>query len=219
MIPRDGGRKLDNVARRALLGVAAALVLGVQISPVAHWADTRSFAAHMAQHLAIGDLAPIAVVLALRGKVSRRVSPLVTWPLWLANLVVWHVPVVYEAALRHDGLHALQHAALFAGGILLWTPVLGLAATPRWFGDGARLLYLLVTMFAGVAIGALFVWWPRTIYTTYAKGGGFAGLSPHADQRVGGGLMLLEGTIVIFAVAGWLVWRITTAEPAEPQSL
>jgi cytochrome c oxidase assembly factor CtaG len=173
----------------------------------------------MAQHLLIGDLAPLVVVLALRGTVRRVVSPFLTWPLWLADLAVWHVPVVYEAALHHEAVHAVEHVALFAGGLLLWTPVFGLAATPGWFGDAARLVYLLLTMFAGVVIGALFLWWPHAIYSTYAHAGGFAGLSPHADQRAGGGLMLLEGTIVIFAVAGWVVWRITSAEPSAQRSL
>jgi cytochrome c oxidase assembly factor CtaG len=219
LIPRGGGRKLGHVGRPLLLGVAAALVIGAQVSPLAHWADTRSFAAHMGQHLLIGDLAPLAFVLALRGSVRRGVNPLVSWPLWIVNLALWHVPVVYEAALHHEGVHAVQHIALFAGGLLLWTPVFGLAATPGWFGDAARLVYLLLTMFAGVVIGALFLWWPHPIYSTYAHAAGFAGLSPHGDQRVGGGLMLLEGTAVIFAVAAWLVWRITTAEPSAQRSL
>ncbi len=200
--------------RGLLLGVAAVLVVGAQVSPLAHWADTRSFSAHMAQHLLIGDLAPLALVIGLGHVVRRVVSPLVTWPVWIANLAAWHVPVVYEAALHHEAVHAVQHVALFAGGVLLWAPVFGLVATPRWFGYGTRLVYLLSTMFAGVVIGAVFLWWPHTIYSTYAHAGGFAGLSPHGDQRAGGGLMLLEGTVVVFAVAGWIVWRIFQTEPA-----
>ena len=160
-----------------MLGIAAVLVAGAQASPLAHWADTRSFAAHMAQHLLIGDLAPLAFVIGLRRTVRRIVSPLLTWPVWSANLAVWHVPVVYEAALHHEVVHAFQHVALFAAGVLLWTPVFGLAATPRWFDDPARLFYLLLTMFAGVVLGAIFLWWPHAIYSTYAHARGLAGLS------------------------------------------
>jgi cytochrome c oxidase assembly factor CtaG len=218
LIPRGRVRKLGNV-RPLLVGISAALVIGAHVSPLAHWADTRSFAAHMAQHLLIGDLAPLAFVIGVGPVVRRAVSPLITWLLWLANLAFWHVPAVYESALHHVGVHAVQHVALFVGGVLLWTPVFGLAATPRWFGDPARLLYLLATMFAGVVIGALFLWWPHAIYSTYAHAGGFAGLSPHGDQRAGGGLMLLEGTLVIFAVAGWIIWRLMSAEPSAQRSL
>lgn len=221
MIPRRGGRKLGNVRGALPVGIAAVLVAGAQASPLAHWADTRSFAAHMAQHLLIGDLAPLAFVIGLRRTVRRIVSPLLTWPVWSANLAVWHVPVVYEAALHHEVVHAFQHVALFAAGVLLWTPVFGLAATPRWFDDPARLFYLLLTMFAGVVLGAIFLWWPHAIYSTYAHARGLAGLSARGDQRAGGGLMLLEGTIVVFAVAGWIVWRIFHADaftPAEPNA-
>jgi cytochrome c oxidase assembly factor CtaG len=189
-------------------------VLAAQLTPLAHEADTRSFAAHMAQHLLIGDLAPLTIAIAFSGVAVRGLNPAVSLPLWLANLALWHVPVVYEAALHHVGLHALQHVALLVGGVLLWAPVFELARTPRWFGDGGRLIYLLVTMFGGVAIAAVFLWWPRTIYSTYAHTDGFAGLSPHADQRAGGGLMLIEGSLVTLSVAGWIVWRLfTRVEP------
>jgi putative membrane protein len=204
------------VRRALLLGLALVLILAAQLSPLAHEADTRSFAAHMAQHLLIGDLAPLALAIAFSWAALRGLSPALSLPLWLANLALWHVPVVYEAALHHVGLHALQHIALFAGGLVLWAPVFGLVRTPGWFGEGGRLLYLLVAMFGGVAIAAVFLWWPRTIYSTYAHAGGFAGLSPLADQRAGGGLMLLEGTMVTLSVAAWVVWRIFS--PAEPSA-
>jgi putative membrane protein len=204
------------VRRRPLLvGTAAVLVAVAQATPLAHWADTRSFAAHMAQHLLIGDLAPLAVAIGLGRVVRRGVSPIATFGVWAGNLSVWHVPVVYEAALHHEAVHALQHVALFAGGLVLWTPVFEVAAVPRWFGDGTRLLYLLGIMFAGVVLGALFLWWPHTIYSTYAHSRGFAGLSPHEDQRAGGGLMLLEGTAVMFVVSGWVAWRIFQADAVK----
>ena len=205
--------------RPLLLGLGATLILAAQVTPLAHESDTRSFAAHMAQHLLMGDLAPLAVAIAFRRGLTRLVlSPAATLPLWLANLAAWHVPIVYEAALHHLALHAVQHVALFAGGVLLWAPVFEAFGTPLWFGDGGRLLYLLVAMFSGVAIAAVFLWWPRTIYSTYAHSGGFAGLSPHGDQRAGGGLMLLEGTAVTLSVAAWLVWRLFNIQPSETTS-
>src|SRR5919204_4919914 len=95
------------VGRRPLLaGLAAVLVVGAHVSPLSHWADTRSFAAHMAQHLLLGDLAPLAVAIALR---PYALTPALALPVWAANLYVWHVPVIYEAALHHVALHALQH--------------------------------------------------------------------------------------------------------------
>jgi putative membrane protein len=198
-----------------LVGFAVAFVVGAQVSPLAHWADTRSFAAHMAQHLLIGDLAPLALAVAFAGAAfGRTLSPVLTFAAWVTNLAAWHVPVVYEAALHHVGVHALQHVALFVAGLALWSPVFALTRTPLWFGDEVRLGYLLLTMFIGVVLGAIFLWWPHVIYSTYAHAHGLAGLSPHGDQRAGGGLMLLEGSVVTITVAGWIVWRIfRRAEP------
>jgi putative membrane protein len=197
--------------RRTFLALALALVLVALLSPLARYGEQRSFAAHMAQHLLLGDLAPIAAVLAVR---SAFVEPPVALPLWLANLCFWHVPAVYEAALRHGGVHALQHVALFAAGVVLWIPVL--AADEGRFGLGARLAYVFAMMLSGLALSSVFLWWPRVLYSTYAHAGGFAGMSPLTDQRTGGGLMLLEGMIVALAAAAWLLLRLLRDDAVTP---
>jgi cytochrome c oxidase assembly factor CtaG len=117
---------------------------------------------------------------------------------------------VYEAALRHGGLHALQHIALFAAGVVLWVPVL--AADEARFGLGGRLAYVFAMMLSGLALSSVFLWWPRVLYSTYAHTGGFAGMSPLTDQRTGGGLMLLEGMIVALAAAAWVLLRLLRDE-------
>jgi putative membrane protein len=193
--------------RRVLLATAFALVLAALVSPLARYGEHDSFAAHMAQHLLLGDLAPLALVLGLR---RGFVHPALTLPLWLANLCFWHVPAVYEAALRHGGVHVLQHAALFAAGLLLWIPVF--SADESHFGLGARLAYVLAMMLSGLVLASFFLWWPRVLYSTYADAGGFAGMSPLTDQRTGGGLMLLEGMVVALAAAGWLIFRLVREE-------
>jgi putative membrane protein len=201
--PETVPRLLRVTRRRALAATAFALVLVALLSPLARYGEHRSFAAHMAQHLLLGDLAPLALVLGLR---RGFVHPLLALPLWLANLCFWHVPAVYEAALRHGGVHMLQHAALFAAGVLVWIPVF--SADESRFGVGARLAYVLAMMLSGLVLASIFLWWPRVLYSTYAHAGGFAGMSPLTDQRTGGGLMLLEGMAVMVLVAAWLLMRV-----------
>jgi putative membrane protein len=178
------------------------LIAGAYLSPLSDWGEHRSFAAHMAQHLLIGDLAPLALVLARADRLPRLVVVLAL-PIWFANLAVWHLPVVFEAALHHGFLHELQHVALWVAGILLWsailTGVLGLAA---------RLAVVVGMMIGGLALSSAFLWWPRVLYSTYEHAHGLAGMSPLTDQRVGGGLMLLEGMLVAFAAAGWLIYQL-----------
>jgi putative membrane protein len=163
----------------------------------------------MAQHLLLGDLAPLVLAIALAGAVS--VHPLIALAAWAANLVAWHVPVVYEAALHHDAVHLLQHVALFAGGLLLWTSVF----SPRW-SVAVRLGAVAGMMLVSLGLSTVLLWWPRVLYSTYRDAHTLAGISPLSDQRLGGGLMLLEGSLVAFAVAGWLILQLLGDEGARP---
>jgi putative membrane protein len=185
------------------------MLLGAVLSPLAAWGEDRSFAAHMAHHLLIGDLAPLVLAIALAGAVS--VHPLIALAAWAANLVAWHVPVVYEAALHHDGVHLLQHVALFAGGLLLWISVF----SPRW-SVAVRLGAVAGMMLVSLGLSTVLLWWPRVLYSTYRDAHTLAGISPLSDQRLGGGLMLLEGSLVAFAVAGWLILQLLGDEGARP---
>jgi cytochrome c oxidase assembly factor CtaG len=197
------------VSRKVLAALGITLLLVAVFSPLAPWGEQRSFAAHMAQHLLLGDLAPLVLAIALAGAVS--VHPLIALAAWAANLVAWHVPVVYEAALHHDAVHLLQHVALFAGGLLLWTSVF----SPRW-SVAVRLGAVAGMMLVSLGLSTVLLWWPRVLYSTYRDAHTLAGISPLSDQRLGGGLMLLEGSLVAFAVAGWLILQLLGDEGARP---
>jgi putative membrane protein len=203
-------------------GAGLLVLVFAVISPVDSIGEERLFSVHMVQHLMIGDLAPLLIVLGLSGPLLRPLlavrivqrarvltHPLVALPLWAANLWIWHLPRLYDAALRHDAAHALQHACFFAGGLLLWTAVLGLLPGPRWFGRGAQLGALAFAWIAGTALANIFLWSDRAYYRPYVDPPRTWSLSPLGDQRAGGGVMLLEMMLVgaaIFVVLGlrWL---------------
>src|SRR3954469_6645540 len=132
----------------------ASVVLAV-VSPVASIGEERLFSVHMLQHLLIGDLAPLLLALGLSGPLLRPLlkpkpvqrlqvltQPLVALPLWALNLCIWHLPALYDAALAHPLVHAVQHVCFLTGGLLLWATLLGLLPGPRWYGFGARLASL-----------------------------------------------------------------------------
>jgi len=201
-----------SIRTRALLAAAAALIIGALVSPLAAWGEERSFAAHMGQHLLVGDLAPLALVLAAPPRFPRRAVALAL-PVWIANFAVWHVPVVFEAALHHGSVHLAQHVALFFAGAFLWTAILGPVLSVEM-----RLAIVVGMMVSGLALSSVFLWWPRVLYSTYAHARGLAGMSPLTDQRTGGGLMLLEGMLVGLAAAGWLIVELLREEPLERRS-
>jgi cytochrome c oxidase assembly factor CtaG len=93
--------------------------------------------------------------------------------------------------------------------MLLWTTLLGLLPGPRWYGRGPRLASLGFVWVAGAALANIFLWSDRAFYTRYASAPRTWGLSAVADQRAGGGVMLVEMMIVgtiVFVVLGlrWL---------------
>jgi cytochrome c oxidase assembly factor CtaG len=175
----------------------------------------------MIQHLLIGDLAALCLlagltgpllrpVLALPGVMRLRVfaNPFVALPVWAANLALWHVPVLYEAAVENGAVHALEHTAFFAAGIVLWLPVLETLPAPEWFGTGAKLGYIVGVRLVGTLIGNVFVWGGSPFYDVYETGDDFLGLSPSADQSLAGSIMMLEGSLVTIVALAWLFLRM-----------
>ena len=212
--------------RAASFSVGIALLLVAFLSPLDRLGEERYFSAHMAQHLLIGDLAPLCCVLGLSGPLLRPAlalrpvralralaHPLVALPLWAVDLCAWHTTPLYDAALDHDAVHALQHLLFFGCGALLWASLLELLPGPRWFRLPHRLGYVGVMWVVSLTLSQIFIWSGHAYYARY---GGDVG-----DQRVGGGIMLLEGSVVMVSVLAWLLWRelspsMSTASVAQP---
>jgi putative membrane protein len=206
-------------ARLACFG-AGLVVLALAVSPPVDAAADERLTAHMVEHLAIGDVAPALLVLGLTGPLLapvlrlagvRRVRavahPAVAIALWAADLYLWHLRPAYEAALAHDLVHALQHACFFAFGANLWLALLGPLPKPGWFGNGARLAYVLAVRLAATMLAYAFVWAGVAFYPHYAATAAAAGRSALADQSAAGAVMLVEESVVIVALFGWLLAR------------
>jgi putative membrane protein len=178
--------------RRLSLTAGLAVVVGAQLAPL----DGR-FWTHMLQHLLIGDLGPL--LLCLGRRFPER--PLLALPAWAAALVVWHVPVLYDAALDHTVLHLLAHLCFFVAGIGVWSVLLGSRLrTP------SKLAYVLAMWAVSLGLSQVFLWSGHSYYDGYTL----------ADQRAGGGVMLVEGSFVMLGVIVWLLMRLF-AETEERQ--
>jgi putative membrane protein len=207
--------------RIALFALGIAILVIAVASPIAAIGEEELFSFHMAQHLLIGDLAPLCLlagltgsllrpILALPGVMQLRVlaNPFVAFPIWAANLVLWHLPTFYEAAIEHSAVHALEHIAFFAAGIVLWLPVLETLPAPEWFGTGAKLAYIVGVRLVATVIGNVFIWGGSAFYDVYETGDDYLGLSPAADQSLAGSLMMLEGSLVTIVAIAWLFLRM-----------
>jgi putative membrane protein len=207
--------------RIALFTLGIVLLLVAVASPLATVGEEELFAAHMAQHLLLGDLAPLCLlagltgpllrpVLALPGVIRLRVlaNPFVALPVWAANLAFWHLPALYEGSVENGALHALQHVCFFSAGIILWLPVLETLPAPEWFGTGSKLAYIVGVRLVGTLLGNIFIWAGDPVYDVYETGDDYLGLSPDADQSLAGSLMMLEGSIVTVVAIAWLFLRM-----------
>jgi cytochrome c oxidase assembly factor CtaG len=197
-------------SRRRPLWFAAGLAILVAAAAAAAPLEHR-FATHMLQHLLIGDLAPLCLVLGVDGPLLRPLlavravqrlralaHPLVALPLWATNLVCWHIPFLYDAALRHPDVHALQHGMFFTGGTLLWSALLEPLPGPRWFTPARKLVYVGAMWLVMLGLSQFFLWSSSSLYAGYTL----------SDQRAGGGVMLFEGSAVMIGVATWLLLRL-----------
>ena len=135
------------------------------------------------------------------------VHPLVAVPLWIAVYYAWHLPVLYQAALHSDVVHATEHATMFAAGLALWIGLLGPLPKPAWFGPRPGSLYVIVVRFASTVIANVFLWSSSPFYPDYVRLARARGIDAAADQSLAGAIWMIEGSIVTICVLGWLFVR------------
>jgi putative membrane protein len=207
--------------RQLLFGLGLGLLLLATVSPIDWLGEERLFSFHMLQHVLLGDLAPLCIVAGLTGPLLRPIlqfrfverlrflaHPLVALPLWAVNLMIWHLPVAYEAALEWSGIHALQHLCFFTFGALMWAPVVEVLPGPEWFGTAWKLGYIVVVRLVETVLGNVFLWAGGVVYVTYADVPRIWGISPLADQGIAGGVMMVEGSLVTIGAIAWLFLKL-----------
>ena len=187
------------------------LIVAVLASPLATLADRR-FSAHMAEHLLMADIGSLLLVLGLTGPLMAPLlrnpllgplrhlaHPVAALLIWAVDLAIWHIPGPHEAAVNHDGVHALQHVMFIACGFNMWMALLGPLPKPAWFGNLARLGYVVAVRLYGTILANVFVWADHPIYDVYEGG--------VTDQVVAGSIMMVEGSILTLALGCWLFLR------------
>lgn len=206
------------------------VVIGAALSSLGRISQDLLFV-HMIEHLLLGDIAALLIVLGLTGPMLvpilriklfdrlRALShPAIAFPLWMVDLYAWHAPALYEAALRHSGVHALEHAMFLGFGINMWMCLFGPLPTPTWFGNLGRLIYIVAVRLAGTVLGNIFLWSGTVFYPYYLKGDAQYHISPIADQNIAGAIMMVEESILTLGLFCWLFLR-AARESEERQEL
>jgi putative membrane protein len=193
--------------------------------------SSRLFAAHMAQHVLLLTVAPPLLVLSapwsrlwqplplgFRRAAARAVlldpgwrpvrtaarsiaRPVPAWVLFNGNLVLWHVPALYDATLRSFAVHDLEHALFVSTGLLFWAQVVDsppFRARLDWL---RRVAYVTGGIAVGWVLAIVLALAPSPIYPAYASlASRPGGLSALGDQQIAAGVMWVPGSIA-FAIA------------------
>ncbi|HEY7105400.1 MAG TPA: cytochrome c oxidase assembly protein [Acidimicrobiia bacterium] len=223
-----GGDRLVRRWQATAFAVGLVALLAALASPLEAAAD-RNLAWHMVQHvtllcvaaplLAVG--APLTAMLyALPAAQRARVQPgwrrLVRsqsdrrWLVWTAGslvlatftLGVWHVPTLYDAAVRNDWVHALEHASFVATAMLFWWMVLAAGRRSR---RGVGVVVVFLATLPATALGVLMTLAVTSWYSPYGRGAAAV-----RDQQVAGAVMWAFGGFALVAAgaalfASWLV--------------
>jgi cytochrome c oxidase assembly factor CtaG len=207
------------------------LLAAVQVGPLDTLAD-QMLVFHMAQHIVIGDLCSLLVVLGITGPViqpllhfgptrplRKLAHPLVALFLWALNLYAWHLPAAYVAAIQYDLVHAAEHACFFWFGSLLWLALIGPLPKPKWFRGWGALVYIIAVRFAGAVLGNVLIWAQTVFYGTYKLTDPGHSIAPLSDQNLAGGLMMVEEMILTTVLLGWLFYRFAIQDEERQQLL
>lgn len=216
--------------RQACFYGGLALILIALLSPIGELSDQLLYA-HMIEHLLMGELAALAIVLGLTGPLLAPVlrigffdrlralsNPLWAFPLWAIDMYAWHAPFLYQAALEHLAVHALEHVMFIAFGINMWMCLFGPLPKPTWFGNLGRLGYIVAVRLTGGVLGNIFLWSGRVFYPFYVNPDAAHRISPLTDQRMAGGIMMTQESILTLLLFCWLFLR-AAREVEERQEL
>ena len=174
---------------RLLLILAGCCVLAIVLSPPLHELSERWFSVHMVEHELLMAVAAPLIVLgrplwvllsALPQPARRRVArwaaaapirrawlfatgPVLAWSVHTLALWIWHVPLLFEAALRDEIEHALQHLSFLGAALLYWSSLI--ANRHDGVGYGTAVLSSFATAMQCGLLGALLTlasvpWYP-----------------------------------------------------------
>ena len=200
--------------------------------PLHDLSDVYLFSAHMVQHLLLTLAVPPLLLLGTPGWMADRLlapffrrSPtrwivrMLTRPVpalaaYAAALVLWHLPVAHELALRVHAWHVVQHLSLLTAATIGWWPVLSPSALAPRLHYGAQLLYVFAFGMPMTVIAAMIAGADDLLYWSYADAPRTFGLTPLADQRLGGVIMWVPaGLIPLLAfTAIFFRWAASEAE-------
>ncbi len=223
------GRRARQPSRAGLSFAAGLLVLAAALISPIDALGSALFSGHMLQHmLLILVAAPLLVLGAplgplllglpraaqlrlggiwqsarwLRAAGHALAQPFVAWSLHALVFWAWHAPGLYQAALRSELVHGLEHLSLLGTALFFWWAVLP-ARGARPAAQGLAVLLLFTMALQSGLLGALITFAPEAWYEAYRASTAAWGLTPLEDQQLAGASMwVASGAAYLLAALG-----------------
>jgi putative membrane protein len=227
---REAGAGGASGLQAAAFAGAVLALLAALASPIDGLGEDYLFSAHMLQHVLLGDVAPLLLLLSLSRVILRPVTrrlmaieralgplahPLTGLTVWLTLMYLWHVPHLYDAALRHSGIHALEHVCFFIAGVAVWWPLVQPIPMRRRLTGLWPVAYIGGAKFGLAVLGLYLTWTTTVVYSYYEHVPRIWGLSPIADQNVGGAIMMVEQSLTFVVVLAAVFVRMLAQSEVE----
>ena len=190
-------------------------------TPIDTLSDHYLDSVHMLQHVLLMFVAPPLLLLGLSPGMAARLArlpglfaltePVQAQVISAVVMIVWHLPPLYDATLRNEGLHVVEHLMFIGAGVVLYWPIIeATSAHSRWhMSPGAKLVYMLLATLPqdGVALALIFSRVPFYAFYTHVPRL-IAGFTPVIDQTIAGAVLMIFGkvTLAIAALAVFFRW-------------
>ena len=219
---RFGWAERVNPGQVAIFLSGVLVIFIALLSPLHELGDEYLFSAHMVQHLLLTLVAAPLLLLGTPGWLLRPLLrsprvlgaarfvtlPVVAFILFNVVFAFWHVPALYDLALRDRGIHILEHLMFIVAAVIMWWPILSpLPELPR-APNIVQMVYLFVQPTVPAIVGAMITFSDRILYTWYAEAPRVWGISGHTDQQVAGLIMWVPGGVafLLTLIVVFLVW-------------
>jgi putative membrane protein len=224
-----GGAGAPSGPRRLAFFAALFSVFLALNGPLHDLSDVYLFSAHMLQHLVLTLVFPSLLLLGLTDGMLRPLleAPVIgaalrraTRPVWcfaIFNLVLaaWHLPPLYNLAMRYHAVHITQHLMFMAASVLMWWPLLSPVPSLPRLPYAGQMLYCFLMSIPMSIVSVCIVYAGNVLYPAYASAPRIAGLSPLEDQRVGGLIMWIPGGLFFVVLMTVIFFRWASRYDAE----
>jgi putative membrane protein len=162
----------------------------------------------------------LVIIKIIQNKMIRRVlwfatRPIISLLIYTIFFWLWHLPILYEAAIKHESIHQLEHLIFIVISALYWSVIIDPKPLQTHVAYSRRLLIIIAGAIQNIALGSYLTIYPHILYpwyTTRIQENFWLVTSPIADQQLAGLIMWVPGTMMYLIALLVLLGKLLSSE-------